>query len=86
MGADLSTLGITTPTPDGPCSMTDEEMRSRSIGKMDVEMRKRFGYGTFPFTTFCSACLIAHTFRLTLSFLSYQAHGFQVQLQGCVTR
>ncbi|MDA9098648.1 hypothetical protein N9L76_06915 [bacterium] len=44
MGADLSTLGLAAETPaDGPQSMTDEEYRARSIGKMDVEMRRKYG-------------------------------------------
>ena len=43
MGADLSTLGVTGAAEDGPVSMTDEEYRARAIGKMDVEMRKKYG-------------------------------------------
>jgi GTPase SAR1 family protein len=44
MGADLSTLGVTvSAAEDGPVSMTDEEYRARAIGKMDVEMRKKYG-------------------------------------------
>ena len=43
MGADLSTLGVTGLAEDGPVSMTDEEYRARAIGKMDVEMRKKYG-------------------------------------------
>ena len=43
MGSDLSTLGVTGAAEDGPVSMTDVEYRARAIGKMDVEMRKKYG-------------------------------------------
>ena len=39
----MSTLGVTGAAEDGPVSMTDEEYRARAIGKMDVEMRKKYG-------------------------------------------
>ena len=39
----MSTLGVTGAAEDVPVSMTDEEYRARAIGKMDVEMRKKYG-------------------------------------------
>ena len=45
MGAEISSPFASESAP-GPSSMTDEEFRARSIGKMDAEMRKKYARGS----------------------------------------